>query len=139
MVPLLRPNRLVCIKLLSFSQQKFGDYQQSLGCPLQKQVISSREILWSRVDTVLFRNRMKSVPRNIFVKGDLSQRYVAGLLLLFFDPATCFKAPGPLCWEPPLTPRDKWSRFLVDMVHFSRRNPSSLLWYKEVPFSLLLY
>eukprot|EP00931_Biecheleriopsis_adriatica_P075529 TRINITY_DN49376_c0_g1_i1.p1 TRINITY_DN49376_c0_g1~~TRINITY_DN49376_c0_g1_i1.p1 ORF type:complete len:309 (+),score=60.66 TRINITY_DN49376_c0_g1_i1:114-1040(+) len=42
------PNRLICIKLLSFSQQKFGDYQQSLG-------------------------------------------YVAGLMLLFFDPPTVFK------------------------------------------------
>lgn len=42
------PSREICIKLLSYSQTKFGDYQQSLG-------------------------------------------YVAGLLLIFFDPATVFK------------------------------------------------
>lgn len=42
------PNREMMIKLLSLSQLKFGDYQQSLG-------------------------------------------YVAGLLLIFFDPATVFK------------------------------------------------
>jgi len=42
------PNRSLCIKVLSFSQSKIGDYQQSLG-------------------------------------------YVAGLMLLFFDPATVFK------------------------------------------------
>lgn len=42
------PNREIMIKLLSFSKEKFGDYQQSLG-------------------------------------------YVAGLLLIFFDPATVFK------------------------------------------------
>jgi len=42
------PNREIMIKLLSFSKDKFGDYQQSLG-------------------------------------------YVAGLLLIFFDPATVFK------------------------------------------------
>mmetsp|Transcript_2370 Transcript_2370/g.5021 ORF Transcript_2370/g.5021 Transcript_2370/m.5021 type:complete len:306 (-) Transcript_2370:148-1065(-) len=42
------PNRLLMIKLLSFAQSKFGDYQQSMG-------------------------------------------YVAGLLLLFFDPPTVFK------------------------------------------------
>lgn len=55
------PNRLVCIKLLSFSQQKFGDYQQSLG-------------------------------------------YVAGLLLLFFDPATCFKVLTVLNDSPKYLP-----------------------------------
>merc|ERR1711948_76393 len=42
------PNRVIFIKLLSFAQTKFGDYQQSMG-------------------------------------------YVAGLLCLFFDPATVFK------------------------------------------------
>mmetsp|Transcript_46527 Transcript_46527/g.108469 ORF Transcript_46527/g.108469 Transcript_46527/m.108469 type:complete len:301 (-) Transcript_46527:87-989(-) len=42
------PNRLLMIKLLSYAQSKFGDYQQSMG-------------------------------------------YVAGLLLLFFDPPTVFK------------------------------------------------
>jgi len=42
------PNRVLLIKLLSFSKDKFGDYQQSLG-------------------------------------------YVAGLMCLFFDPATVFK------------------------------------------------
>jgi len=42
------PNRVLMIKLLSFAQSKFGDYQQSMG-------------------------------------------YVAGLLLLFFDPPTVFK------------------------------------------------
>ncbi|CAJ1382236.1 unnamed protein product [Effrenium voratum] len=55
------PNRLMCIKLLSFSQQKFGDYQQSLG-------------------------------------------YVAGLLLLFFDPATCFKVLTVLNDSPKYLP-----------------------------------
>ncbi|CAE7689658.1 TBC1D10C [Symbiodinium pilosum] len=54
-------NRLICIKLLSFSQQKFGDYQQSLG-------------------------------------------YVAGLLLLFFDPATCFKVLTVLNDSPKYLP-----------------------------------
>jgi len=55
------PNREVCIKLLSFSQQKFGDYQQSLG-------------------------------------------YVAGILLLFFDPPTCFKVLTVLNDSPKYLP-----------------------------------
>eukprot|EP00933_Yihiella_yeosuensis_P019673 TRINITY_DN15898_c0_g2_i1.p1 TRINITY_DN15898_c0_g2~~TRINITY_DN15898_c0_g2_i1.p1 ORF type:complete len:327 (-),score=55.42 TRINITY_DN15898_c0_g2_i1:424-1344(-) len=55
------PNRLICIKLLSFSQTKFGDYQQSLG-------------------------------------------YVAGLLLLFFDPPTCFKVLTVLNDSPKYLP-----------------------------------
>lgn len=55
------PNREVCIKLLSYSQQKFGDYQQSLG-------------------------------------------YVAGLLLIFFDPATVFKVLTVLNDHPKYLP-----------------------------------
>jgi len=55
------PNREVMIKLLSFSQTKFGDYQQSLG-------------------------------------------YVAGVLLIFFDPATCFKVLTVLNDHPKYLP-----------------------------------
>jgi len=55
------PNREVCIKLLSYSQLKFGDYQQSLG-------------------------------------------YVAGLLLIFFDPATVFKVLTVLNDHPKFLP-----------------------------------
>lgn len=55
------PNREVCIKLLSYSQLKFGDYQQSLG-------------------------------------------YVAGLLLIFFDPATVFKVLTVLNDHPKYLP-----------------------------------
>merc|ERR1712014_529357 len=55
------PNRVLLIKLLSFSQTKFGDYQQSLG-------------------------------------------YVAGLLCLFFDPATVFKVLTVLNDSPKYLP-----------------------------------
>jgi len=55
------PNREMCIKLLSFSQTKFGDYQQSLG-------------------------------------------YMAGILLIFFDPATCFKVLTVLNDHPKYLP-----------------------------------
>merc|ERR1712178_237992 len=55
------PNREIMIKLLSFSQTKFGDYQQSLG-------------------------------------------YVAGLLLIFFDPATVFKVLTVLNDSPKYLP-----------------------------------
>jgi len=55
------PNREMMIKLLLFSQTKFGDYQQSLG-------------------------------------------YVAGLLLIFFDPATCFKVLTVLNDHPKYLP-----------------------------------
>lgn len=55
------PNRVIMIKLLSFSQTKFGDYQQSLG-------------------------------------------YVAGLLLLFFNPATVFKVLTVLNDSPKYLP-----------------------------------
>uniref|UniRef100_A0A7S2Q973 Rab-GAP TBC domain-containing protein n=1 Tax=Zooxanthella nutricula TaxID=1333877 RepID=A0A7S2Q973_9DINO len=55
------PNRNLMVKLLSFSQTKFGDYQQSLG-------------------------------------------YVAGLLLLFFDPATVFKVLTVLNDSPKFLP-----------------------------------
>jgi len=55
------PNRDIMIKLLSFAQIKFGDYQQSLG-------------------------------------------YVAGLLLLFFDPATVFKVLTVLNDSPKFLP-----------------------------------
>ena len=51
-------------------QQKFGDYQQSLGP---------------------FSQKAMSLGHNRFECGRCL-RYVAGLLLLFFDPATCFKA-----------------------------------------------
>lgn len=54
-------NRDLMVKLLSFSQTKFGDYQQSLG-------------------------------------------YVAGLLLLFFDPATVFKVLTVLNDSPKYLP-----------------------------------
>eukprot|EP00930_Biecheleria_cincta_P102091 TRINITY_DN93771_c0_g1_i1.p1 TRINITY_DN93771_c0_g1~~TRINITY_DN93771_c0_g1_i1.p1 ORF type:complete len:308 (+),score=35.21 TRINITY_DN93771_c0_g1_i1:103-1026(+) len=55
------PNRVICIKLLAFAQQKFGDYQQSMG-------------------------------------------YVAGLLLLFFDPPTVFKVLTVLNDSPKYLP-----------------------------------
>eukprot|EP00927_Polykrikos_kofoidii_P073482 TRINITY_DN69516_c0_g1_i1.p1 TRINITY_DN69516_c0_g1~~TRINITY_DN69516_c0_g1_i1.p1 ORF type:complete len:332 (+),score=65.84 TRINITY_DN69516_c0_g1_i1:81-998(+) len=55
------PNRVVFIKVLSFAQTKFGDYQQSLG-------------------------------------------YVAGLLCLFFDPPTVFKALTVLNDSPKYLP-----------------------------------
>eukprot|EP00446_Apocalathium_sp_SHHI-4_P016797 CAMPEP_0177200356 /NCGR_PEP_ID=MMETSP0367-20130122/26174_1 /TAXON_ID=447022 ORGANISM="Scrippsiella hangoei-like, Strain SHHI-4" /NCGR_SAMPLE_ID=MMETSP0367 /ASSEMBLY_ACC=CAM_ASM_000362 /LENGTH=306 /DNA_ID=CAMNT_0018648787 /DNA_START=74 /DNA_END=994 /DNA_ORIENTATION=- len=55
------PNRVMVVKLLSFCQTKFGDYQQSLG-------------------------------------------YVAGLLLLFFDPPTCFKVLTVLNDSPKFLP-----------------------------------
>lgn len=55
------PNREIMIKLLSLSQTKFGDYQQSLG-------------------------------------------YVAGLLLIFFDPATVFKVLTVLNDHPKFLP-----------------------------------
>lgn len=54
-------NRTTCIKVLSFAQTKFGDYQQSLG-------------------------------------------YVAGLLQLFFDPATVFKVLTVLNDSPKYLP-----------------------------------
>mmetsp|Transcript_84790 Transcript_84790/g.133949 ORF Transcript_84790/g.133949 Transcript_84790/m.133949 type:complete len:305 (-) Transcript_84790:74-988(-) len=55
------PNREMMIKLLSFSKDKFGDYQQSLG-------------------------------------------YVAGLLLIFFDPPTVFKVLTVLNDSPKYLP-----------------------------------
>jgi len=55
------PNRVIVVKLLSFAQTKFGDYQQSLG-------------------------------------------YVAGLLLLFYDPATVFKVLTVLNDSPKFLP-----------------------------------
>lgn len=55
------PNREIMIKLLSFAQTKFGDYQQSMG-------------------------------------------YVAGVLLIFFDPATVFKVLTVLNDHPKFLP-----------------------------------
>eukprot|EP00747_Dinoflagellata_sp_TGD_P220912 gnl/TRDRNA2_/TRDRNA2_92831_c1_seq1.p1 gnl/TRDRNA2_/TRDRNA2_92831_c1~~gnl/TRDRNA2_/TRDRNA2_92831_c1_seq1.p1 ORF type:complete len:330 (+),score=74.09 gnl/TRDRNA2_/TRDRNA2_92831_c1_seq1:70-990(+) len=55
------PNRRLFVKLLSFAQSKFGDYQQSMG-------------------------------------------YTAGLLMLFFDPATTFKVLTVLNDHPKFLP-----------------------------------
>merc|ERR1719230_2088606 len=91
------------IKLLSFSKDKFGDYQQSLGYVARIFRADANRTFRSEPNREMM-IKLLSFAQSKFGDYQQSLGYVAGLLLIFFDPATVFKVLTVLNDHPKYLP-----------------------------------